>query len=256
MHVAARLGALALLFSSPAIADDFPLARDSWATTNSASVACAEGGDFDRLSDLIQEHDEDAAAKFSLEHRCRRLLPSTLGKIEDVSVFHVRYCFRPRGESDCVWVRASSVSRASAPDTRPDQCDLTANAIAKATGATWFEKNELSGIRLDQGIYHLNVYCTDANDNYVGIANTVGVGSDGNQPATASEFNLLAAAATVAFGAPFQATASEAQRCFKTAARSDSMTAESKVGGLFLWCLVGVNRTDVGLVLSIHPLRQ
>jgi hypothetical protein len=207
--------------------------------TNSASVACAEGGDVDRLFDLIQDHDEEAAARFSLEHGCRRLLPSTLGKIEDVSVFHVRYCFRPRGEPDCVWVRASSVSRASAPDTRPDQCDRTAQAIASATGATWVEKNEPNGIRLDRGIYHCNVYCTDANDKYVGIASTVGVGSDGNQPATASEFNLLAAAGTVAFGAPFQATASEAQRCFKTASRSDGMTAEGKVGGLFLWCLVG-----------------
>jgi hypothetical protein len=70
MRVPAWLCDLALLCSSPAVADDFPLARDSWAMTNSASVACAEGGDVDRLFDLIQDHDEEAAARFSLEHGC------------------------------------------------------------------------------------------------------------------------------------------------------------------------------------------
>ena len=84
-----------------------------------------------------------------MEHGCRRLLLGTLGKIGDVSVFHGRYCFRPRGEPDCVWVRASSVSRASAPDPRPDQCDLTAQAIAKATDAA---KPALGSGRPGQGL--------------------------------------------------------------------------------------------------------
>ena len=37
-------------------------------------------------------------------------------------------------------VKASSISPANAPDSHPDQCDLTARAIANATGATWVGK--------------------------------------------------------------------------------------------------------------------
>jgi hypothetical protein len=201
MRVAAWLCAWTLLLTGLACADDFPLARDSWAKTDIAAVACAEGGDVDRLFDLLQGHDEEAAIKFSVEHGCRRLLLGTLGKIEDVSVFHGRYCFRPRGEPDCVWVRASSVSRASAPDPRPDQCDLTAQAIAKATDATWTGKSEVSGIiTLNQSdIDKIEVCCSDANGKYTGTVNAVSV-SSGDRPITAKAFNLLAAAGIVAFG--------------------------------------------------------
>ena len=263
MSPLAWLCAWALLLSRSAVAEDSPLARDSWAKTNSAPVACAEGSDVDRLFDLIQDHDEEAATRFFMEHDdCRRLLPETLGKIEDLSVFHWRYCFRPRGEPDCVWVKASSVMPASAPDLRPDQCELTARAIAKATDATWVGKSEVGGyITLAHAdVDDIEVYCVDAHGKNTGTANAVSVSSVGwskgknpsavSQAITANAFRLLAAAGTVAFGSPFQATASEAQRCFQTAARADGYQAESKVGTLVLSCLAGPDRTSGAIVLS------
>jgi hypothetical protein len=247
-----------LPLSGLACADDFPLARDSWATIDGASVACAEGGDVDRLFDLIQDHDEEAAIRFSLEHNCRRLLPGTLGKIEDVSVFHWRYCFRPRGEPDCVWIKATSVSRASAPDPRPDQCDLTAQAIAKATDATWAGKSVVSGIiTLDHpDVDSIKVFCSDAKGKYTGTVNSVSVASVGwsdpsatSQAITAKAFQLFAAAGTIAFGVPFQATAADAHRCLEAAIRADNYQSESKVGTLILWCLTGPDRTSGAIVL-------
>jgi hypothetical protein len=263
MRVAAWLCAWTVLFSGLAVAEDSPLVRDSWAKTNSAAVACAEGGDVDRLFDLIQEHDEEAATRFFMQHDdCRRLLPETLGRIEDVSVFHWRYCFRPKGEPDCVWVMASSVIPTSAPDLRPDQCEFTARAIAKATDATWVGKSEVGGyITLAHpDVDSIEVYCVDAHGKYTGTANAVSVSSVGwskeknpsavSQAITANAFHLLAAAGTVAFGVPFQATASGAQRCSQAAAGSDDYQAKSKIGTFVLSCLAGPDRASGAIVLS------
>ena len=185
--VACWLCALTLLASGPACAEDFPLKRDSWAKTESWAYACREADNIDRLFDLVQEHDEEAAARFFMEHEdCTRLPPETIGKIEDVSVFHWRYCFRPRGEPDCVWAKASSISAANAPapsPSSPDQCDRTAQAIASATDATRVEKNS-DFITLKHDANSIEVWCTDGKDKYLGIASTVSVGA-GDQPISA-----------------------------------------------------------------------
>ena len=97
-----------ILLASPVAAADRPPMIGEWGVVH-AAIACPVEEDVHRIGEMLRSGDKTAAMKMFAD-RCSQIPDDTQVMVEHWSALNDTKCVRPRGDSECLWVRSGSVS--------------------------------------------------------------------------------------------------------------------------------------------------
>jgi len=105
---ASILVAWIILLASRAAAADRPPMIGEWGVFH-AAIGCPVEEDVHRIGEMLRSGDKTAAMKMFAD-RCSQIPDDTQVMVEHWSALNDTKCVRPRGDSECLWVRSGSVS--------------------------------------------------------------------------------------------------------------------------------------------------
>jgi hypothetical protein len=105
---ASILVAWIILLASRAAAADRPPMIGEWGVVH-AAIGCPVEEDVHRIGEMLRSGDRTAAMKMFAD-RCIQIPDDTEVMVEHWSTWNDTKCVRPRGDTECLWVRSGTVS--------------------------------------------------------------------------------------------------------------------------------------------------
>jgi hypothetical protein len=97
-----------ILLASPVAAAGRPPIIGEWGIVH-AAIGCPVEEDVHRIGEMLRSGDRTAAMKMFAQ-RCIQIPDDTEVIVEHWSAGNDTKCVRPRGDSECLWVRSGTVS--------------------------------------------------------------------------------------------------------------------------------------------------